>query len=295
MQCMEIMTIKELSRYLKTNEQLLYKMVQEARIPSSKISGKIVFTREVIDKWVLQNTVREKHIYIAGSDDMLLRTIIDAYNSGGDELVFYAPIGAMRGLRVLKEAGATMSCVHILDIEKKDYSPSYVQRYLGSDDYIVIHLFMREQGLCVQKGNPKGIGSLDDLPAKGITFVNRNKGCGTRLLLDCLLQEKGVDPHGIKGYDNAMESNSELETALTVLKGNADAGFCIRHAAHVLGLGFITLARESFDMVIPRERSYGAPVKSFLGFFDQAELVHHVLDFTGYDLSRMGQIIYPRP
>jgi putative molybdopterin biosynthesis protein len=291
---MEIMSIKELSKYLKTNEQLLYKMVQESRIPSSKINGKIVFTRETIDKWVLQNTVRERHIYIAGSDDPLLRTIIDAYNSRLDGLVFYAPIGAMNGLKVLKEDGATMSCVHILDFEKKDYNPSYVQRYLGAGDYVVIHLFMREQGLCVQKGNPKGIGSLKDLSQGGITFVNRPKGCGTRLLFDCLLQEKGIDPYGIKGYEKATESHSEMETALTVLRGNADAGFCIRHAAHVLGLGFVPLARESFDMVIPREQSYGTQVRSFLNFFDQAELVHHVQDFTGYDMGKMGQTIYPR-
>jgi len=291
---MEIMSIKELSKYLKTNEQLLYKMVQESKIPSSKINGKIVFTRETIDKWVLQNTAREPHIYIAGSDDPLLRTIIDAYNSRLDGLVFYAPIGAINGLKVLKEGGATMSCVHILDMEKKDYNPSYVQRYLGGDDYVVIHLFMREQGLCMQKGNPRGIGSLKDVSEGGITFVNRPRGCGTRLLFDCLLQEKGIDPYGIKGYEKAMESHSEMETALAVLRGNADAGFCIRHAAHVLGLGFITLAHESFDMVIPRERSYGAQVKNFLSFFDQAELIHHVQDFTGYDMSKMGQIIYPR-
>ena len=159
------MSIKELSKYLKTNEQLLYKMVQESQIPSSKIHGKIVFTRETIDKWVLQNTVRERQIYIAGSDDPLLKTIIDAYNHQVG-LVYYAPIGAMNGLKVLKEDGATMSSVHILDIEKKEYNTSYLQRYLGSDDYVVVHLFMREQGLCVQKGNPKGINSLEDLSGK---------------------------------------------------------------------------------------------------------------------------------
>ncbi len=291
---MEIMSIRELSKYLKTNEQLLYKMVQESRIPSSRINGKIVFTREIIDKWMLQNTVREQHIYLAGSDDPLVKAIIDGYNSRLNGLVFYAPIGAMNGLKVLKEEGATMSCVHILDLEKKDYNPSYVQRYLGTGDYIVIHLFMREQGLCVQKGNPKGIASLEDLSAHGITFVNRPKGCGTRLLLDFLLQEKGIDPYSIKGYEKARESYSEMETALTVLNGTADAGFCIRHPAHVLGLSFITLAHESFDMVIPRQQSYTAQVKNFLNFFDQAELVHYVHDFTGYDVGKMGQIIYPR-
>ncbi len=289
---MEIMSTKELSKYLKTNERLLYKMVQEGKIPSSRIGGKIVFTREIVDKWILENTVREQQISIAGSDDMLLRIIIDAYNGSRDGLVFYAPIGSMNGLKVLKEGGATMSCVHILDTEKKEYNLSYVQRYLGTDDYVAIHLFMREQGLCVQKGNPKGIGSLEDLSAKDITFVNRNKGCGTRLLLDYLLREKGVDTYGIKGYESAMEAHSSLETALAVLNGNTDAGFCIRHAAHVLGLDFIAIAHESFDMVVSQERFQSTQVKNFLNFFDQAELIRHVHDFTGYDMGAMGKVNY---
>ncbi len=286
------MSTKELSKYLKTNEKKLYKMVQESRIPSTKIGGKIVFTRETIDKWILENTAREQQIYIAGSDDMLLRTIIDAYNSTQNGLVFYAPIGSMKGLRALKGNGATMSCVHILDTEKKEYNLSYVERYLGSDDYVVVHLYMREQGLCLQKGNPKGIASLQDLSAPGITFVNRNKGSGTRLLFDFLLQEKGINPSGIKGYDKEIESH--LETGLTVLKGNADAGFCIRHAAHLLGLDFITLAHESFDIVVSKERSYSEHVRDFLNFFDQAQLLHHVQDLTGYDTGKMGKVIYPR-
>jgi len=289
---MEIMSTKDLSKYLKTNEKKLYKMVQESRIPSSKIGGKIVFTKEVIDQWILENTAREQQIYVAGSDDMLLRAIIDIYNSSKQGLVFYAPIGSIKGLKVLKQNGATMSCVHILDTEKKEYNTSYVQRYLGTDDYIVYHLYMREQGLCVQKGNPKGIRSLEDLSANNISFANRNKGCGTRLLFDFLLQEKGITPSSIKGYGKEIESH--LETALTVLQGNADAGFCIRHAAHLLGLDFITLAHESFDMVVSKEHSYNSQVRDFFNFFDQSELLHHVQDFTGYDTARMGRIIYPR-
>jgi putative molybdopterin biosynthesis protein len=290
---MEIMSTKDLSKYLKTNEKKLYKMVQESKIPSSKIGGKIVFAREIIDKWILENTAREQQIYVAGSDDMLLRKIIDAYNGSQSGLVFYAPIGSMKGLKALKENGATMSCVHVLDTEKKEYNSSYVQRYLGSDDYVVVHLFMREQGLCVQKGNPKGIGSLEDLSVNGVTFVNRNRGCGTRLLFDFLLQEKGIDPSSIKGYSREIESH--LEAGLSVLKGNADAGFCIRHAAHLLGLDFITLAHESFDMVVSKERSYSSQVRDFLNFFDQSALLHHVQDFTGYDTGRMGRVVYPRP
>ncbi len=265
-------------------------MVHESNIPSSKMGGKIVFTREIIDQWILENTTRDQQIYVAGSDDIILKSIVDTYNSHRKGLVFYAPIGSMNGLKVLKDNGATMSCVHIFDTERKEYNTSYLQRYLDTDNYIVVHLFEREQGLCVQKGNPKKIASLEDLSSRDITFANRNKGTGTRFLFDYLLREKGVDSSGIKGYEK--EIKSELDTALAVLRGNADTGFCIRHAAHILGLDFIVFARESFDMVVPRQRYYSAQVKSFLNFFDQTEIVHHVQDLTGYDISRMGKIVY---
>jgi putative molybdopterin biosynthesis protein len=289
---MEIMSARDLSKYLKVNEKKLYKLVQESRIPSMKIGGKIAFIKEVIDKWILENTEREQQILLAGSDDVLLRNIINAYNRVQGGLVFYAPVGSMIGLKALKNSSATLSCAHVFDTEKREYNTSYVDKYLGADDYMVVHLFLREQGLYVQKGNPKGITAIEDIPAKGATFRNRNRGSGTRLLLDFLLQEKGIDPHVIKGYE--AESDSHLQAALSVLKGDADTAFGIRHVAHLLGLDFIFLFRESFDMVVSKERYHSAPIKSFLGFFEQSALLHHVKDFTGYDTEKMGRVLFPR-
>jgi molybdate-binding protein/predicted DNA-binding transcriptional regulator AlpA len=290
---MEIMSARDLSRYLKINEKKIYKLAQESMVPSMKIGGKIAFIKELIDKWMLENTEREKQIYIAGSDDFLLGSIISAYNRDHEGLVFYAPVGSINGLKILRDHGATLSCVHIIDTEKKESNLSYLNKYLANDEYVVIHLFARDQGIMVPKGNPKGIGSLEDVVVKGATFVNRSTGSGTRLLLDFLLQEKKIDPSNMKGYE--VELDSHLQVGHRVLSGAADAGFGIGHVAHVLGLDFVPLYRENFEMVAPRERYYSAPVKEFLTFFQQPSLLHRVKDFTGYDTGKMGSVVFPRP
>ncbi len=290
MHTMEIFSAKDLSKYLKINEKKIYKLVQESRLPHIKIGGKIAFTKELIDKWILENTAREENIFIAGSDDIFLRRIIDVYNSKNNSTIYYAPIGSLNGLKVLKKGAATMSCVHILDVEKKEYNLSYLDRYLSRDDYMVIQMFFREQGIYLQKNNPKGINSIEDLAAKGVTFINRNRGSGTRLLFDFLLREKGIDPASIKGYSNEVESH--LQAGLNVVKGNADSSFGVIHLAYMLDLAFIPLFRERFDMVIPKEHYYNIYVKGFLAFFDQPALSTHIRDFTGYDASGIGSILH---
>jgi excisionase family DNA binding protein len=288
---MEIISTRELSKYLKINEKKIYKLVQESKIPHIKIGGKIAFAKEIVDRWIFENTEREKHVYIAGSDDILLRRIIDIYNSKNTGIAFYAPIGSINGLKMLQNNAATISCVHILDIEKKEYNLSYLDRYLGKDDYVVIHLFLREQGIYLQKNNPKGIHSLEDIATKGVTFINRNQGSGTRLLLDFLLSEKHMDASAINGYHTEVESH--LHAGLNVLKGEADSAFGIQHIAYILGLDFIPLFNERFDMVISKAHFYSNQVKTFLTFFEQPALVNHIRDFTGYDTTKTGNIISP--
>jgi putative molybdopterin biosynthesis protein len=288
---MEIMSARDLSRYLRINEKKIYKLVQESKVPHLKIGGKIAFAKEIIDKWILERTETERHLYIAGSDDMLLHRIIAAANSKNDYTVFYAPIGSVNGLKLLKTGSATMSSVHIIDVDKKASNLSYLDRYLNREDYVVIQLFSREQGLYLQKSNPKGIRGLEDIPVRDAIFLNRNQGSGTRILIDFLLREKNIDPSAIRGY--ATEVESHLSAGLRVLRGEADVAFGIRHIGHILDLAFIPLHRERFDMVIPREYYYSDQVKSFLAFFEQPALLNYVKDFRGYDTSETGSVLHP--
>jgi putative molybdopterin biosynthesis protein len=288
---MEILSAKDLAGYLRINEKKIYKLAQESKIPHLKIGGKIAFTKELIDRWILESTEREKVILIAGSDDPLLRKIIDIYNNEKTGVIFYAPVGSINGLKLLKRNAATMSCVHILDLEKKAYTLSYLDRYLSIDGYVVVQLFFREQGLFVKKDNPKGIGSLRDIARNDIVYVNRNQGSGTRLLFDFLIGEEKIAPDRIKGY--TQEVSSHIEAGLTVLKGDGDCALGIRYIANILDLDFVPLFNERFDMVIPEDHFHSVQVKSFLSFFEQQRLVNSINDFTGYDVSNTGGILFP--
>lgn len=287
---MEIISAKELAAYLKINEKKVYRLVQEGKIPHIKIGGKVAFTKELVNRWILENTEMERHILIAGSDDVLLRRIIDIYNAESTQKVFYAPIGSINGLKLLEEKGATMSCVHILDIEKKDYNASYVLRYLKGNEYVVIRLFSRQQGLYIKQGNPRHIRDLNDLMRPDVSFVNRNKGSGTRLLFDFLLSEARIERDRINGYTNEVESH--LQSGLTVFKGEADTAFGIGYIARSLNLDFILLMNEKFDLVIPKENYYSHRIKAFLSFFDQSKIISKIKDFAGYSLEEMGNIIH---
>jgi len=286
---MEILSAKELSKYLKINEKKIYKLAQEGTLPHVKIGGKVAFTKELIDRWILENTEREKHVLIAGSDDPLLRQVIDLFNTKNDGVIYYAPVGSINGLKLLQAKAANMSCVHVLDMEKKSYTLSYITRYLSKDDYQAIQLFYRTQGLMVKKDNPKGIRSIKDLSNKGIAFINRNQGTGTRLLFDFLLQEQKIPQSAVSGY--SKEAASHMEAGIAVLKSEADVAFGIKHTAHLLDLDFVPLFEERFDLVIPTDYFHAAQVKTFLALFEQPALLHSIKDFTGYDLKNTGSML----
>jgi len=287
---MEIMSAKELSKYLRINEKMFYRLVQESRLPAVRIGGKISFAKELIDDWILENTQREKLIFIAGSDDPLLKKILDLFNASQKGVtVFYASVGSMRGLELLRDHIASAACVHIYDVEKKAYTLSYIRRYLESENYAVINLFFRDQGIYVPEGNPAGITTIADLASESVRFVNRRKGTGTRLLFDFLLMEAGIDPTRINGYQREVESH--LAAGTEVATGGADASVGIRYIAHVLHLDFVPLFKERFDLVVPYERFGNAQTKAFLDFLHEPLLMHSMKDHQGYDLSQMGSIL----
>ena len=203
--------------------------------------------------------------------------------------IYYAPVGSINGLKLLQTKAANMSCVHILDLEKKSYTLSYITRYLSKDDYRVIQLFYRTQGLVVKKDNPKSIHSIKDISNKGIVFINRNQGSGTRLLFDFLLREQNVPQSAVSGYDK--EAASHMEACISVLKSDADTAFGIEYVAHILDLDFIPLFQERFDLVIPIDYFYTVQIKTFLSLFEQPALLHSIKDFTGYDLKDTGSML----
>lgn len=287
---MEILSAKELSRYLKINEKKIYQLARESKLPYTKIGGKIAFAKELIDRWITQTTEQEHHLYVAGSDDLLLDRIIHDYNTAGsNNIIFYAAVGSLNGLKLLKKRAANISCVHIMDVEKKEYNLSYLDRYLDGDAYVVVNMYSRQQGLYLQRGNPKKVQAIQDLTDKNVSFINRNRGSGTRLLFDFLVHERGVEPERIQGYDTEVDSH--LDAGLKVLRGEADASFGIQYVAHILNLHFVPLTKERFDLVIPEEYSYSEQAKRLLSFFEQGRLLPYLKSYVGYDTEKSGSVL----
>ena len=151
------------------------------------------------------------------------------------------------------------------------------------------NLVQRIQGLILPRGNPKQIGALPDLARDDVTFLNRQRGSGTRLLLDYKLRELGIEPDDIRGYDR--EEYTHLAVAAAVAGGRADVGLGILSAANVMGLDFVPLLSEQYDLVIPREHYDSENVQFVLETIRGAAFKSEVDALGGYDTASMGQVV----
>ena len=201
-----------------------------------------------------------------------------------------ANVGSLGGLIAQKRGEAHLSGTHLLDPETGDYNLSYIHRTLGDLPVRVITFARREQGLIIAAGNPAHIRSLDDLAR--VRYVNRQRGAGTRVLLDYELSQRGIDPAQVDGYER--EEYTHLAVAAAVASGSADCGMGIRSAALALGLDFIPVSSERYDLVIP-ERVIDLPmIQHVLALLHDAEFRAAVAAQPGYDVSLMGQRVdYP--
>jgi molybdate-binding protein len=154
-----------------------------------------------------------------------------------------------------------------------------------------VNFCRREQGLLVQKGNPKKIQAVSDLGQPDMAIVNRALGTGTRLLLDHELEKAGIRGETIPGY--TKEVPRHLDVGLEVLSGRADAGPGIRAVADILGIDFVSLRWERYDLMVAKERFFDEGVQRFLGLLHEKEFRNMAESSTGYDLSLSGKMVFP--
>ena len=157
-------------------------------------------------------------------------------------------VGSMAGLMAIKKGEAHVAGIHLLDPETKQYNLSYVKKILANQDVVLYPFLKRKQGWMLPKGNPEGLESVKDLAEKHIPFVNRQKGAGTRILFDLLLDEAGLTPEQITGYNREMFSH--LSVAAEVNGDSKSTGLGIFPAAKIMGLDFIPVADEEYDLLM---------------------------------------------
>jgi putative molybdopterin biosynthesis protein len=230
----------------------------------------------------------EKTIFCIGSHDLTL-DLMAQFLAEHDRRFASANVGSQGGLVALRRGEAHLAGSHLLNPETGEYNISYIRQYMPNIPVKVITLVKREQGLMVKKGNPKGVKSLRDLTKPEVQFVNRQRGAGTRVLLDYHLNLMTISQNSIVGY--FQEEYTHLGVAAAVASGRADCGLGIAAAAQALDLDFIPLFQERYDLVIPKQHAESdllAPLFKLLADSAFRDAISHL---TGYDVSVMGTII----
>lgn len=222
-----------------------------------------------------------------GSHDLTLDLLAQFLAERGSGLSS-ANVGSQGGLVALRRGEAHLAGSHLLDPETGEYNVRYVRRYLPETPVMLVTLVGREQGLIVRRGNPKGIRTLADLYRDDVRFVNRQRGAGTRVLLDYEIGKLAFKTEGIRGYD--FEEYTHLAVAAAVASGAADCGLGIAAAARALDLDFEPLFKERYDLVIPREHYESALLRPLLDLLHDARFRAEVAKLPGYDVRHMGEV-----
>jgi len=237
----------------------------------------------LVDEEEILNTV-----VIVGSHDVTIDIIGDEIRRRGHNVrVSSGNVGSLGGILALRKGACHMAGSHLLDTESDQYNISYIQKYLKGVKASVFHLVMRDQGLIIPAGNPKGIKGLEDLTREDITLINRQAGSGTRVLFDYKLGQLGIEPDAIKGYGH--DEFTHMAVAVDVLSGAADCGMGIFAAAKALHLDFIPMEREQYDLIMPSAIVNDPNIQVVFEIIQSNTFRERVTALGGYDPSKSGQ------
>jgi putative molybdopterin biosynthesis protein len=238
----------------------------------------------------VEQTAVDHTVVIIGSHDLALDLLASWVKRGNPALRLSSNhVGSLEGIIALKKGYAHMAGSHLLEPATGEYNLPYIQKYLGGTLVKVIHLAYRQQGFILPPANAQGITGLSDLVREGVRFINRQRGSGTRVLLDYLMGKEGIDSKQITGYEG--EEYTHLGVAVAVASGRADVGLGIYGAAQALGLAFVPIAQERYDLIIPHEHGDDPRVQKVIEVLRSKEFQAAIEGLGGYNTSRMGEEI----
>jgi putative molybdopterin biosynthesis protein len=251
------------------------------------VQGAEAGERVRVNLYVSPNAV-ERTIFCIGSHDVILDLLAQSL-AERDRRLISANVGSLGGLVALGRGEAHLAGSHLLDPASGEYNVSYIRQYIPNVPVKVVALVGRGQGLLVSKGNPKGLGGLEDLIREDVTFVNRQRGAGTRVLLDYHLNLLGIAAESVHGYD--QEEYTHLGVAAAIASGRSDGGLGIPAAAQALDLDFIPLFKERYDLVIPKVHADSYLLAPLFEVLSDSTFRQAVAALPGYDISVMGNLI----
>ncbi|MFQ6019032.1 MAG: substrate-binding domain-containing protein [Kiloniellaceae bacterium] len=294
----DFMTTKEVAGYLRIKERRIYELVRRRAIPCTRVTGKWLFPKALIDLWLAENVAGETPLksppVIAGSHDPLLDWAVKESGCG----LALLPGGSLDGIKRLAEGQAVVAGLHLFDAETGDFNlPALGASLSGAgragQGAVLLEWAWRQQGLVVAAGNPRGIGSLRDLHEARLTVMRRQEEAGSQLLLAHLLAKEGLS---LDDLDVAAETaRGETDLGVAILEGRAEAGLAIEAVARTLKLGFVPLMRERYDLLVRRRDYFEAPVQRLISFARSQAFRDRAARMGGYDVSGLGTVRYNGP
>lgn len=233
-----------------------------------------------------QKSIKET-ISLIGSHDPLLDELADLLAKEGGRLTS-AHTGSMGGLMALRRDEALLAPIHLLDPESGEYNLPDIRRLFPDDTVVLIEGFKRMQGLLLPKDNPLQIKGISDLTREGLRYVNRQPGAGTRILLDYLLKQKGIDAGVISGY--SREEMTHTAVAAQIAGGTADTGMGVKSAATIFNLDFLPLTEECYDFAVKKKNLNNPLVQRFIQLISSNEIKSRLQSMGGYSWDKPGQI-----
>lgn len=289
------LSVKQVAQYLQLNEKKVYSLANEGHIPATKVTGKWMFPRELIDRWMLDSShsgLLKDRLVIAGSDDPLLYRVINhfAADMGSRALICYSPTGTGLGLDLLQSQRIDVCGMHWgPQAESTMRHPALLQQHSQHKNWVLIRAFQREQGLIISPPLLKFSESPEAFFDSQFRWVKRQKGAGAQRFLQDMLS------HFHKSTEQLnceTEANSEREAAAAIAMDLADIAPGTRAIANEFGLGFISLGWESFDLALPRNIWFRHLFQEFINELKSLPSQQTAENLAGYDLGSTGELVW---
>ncbi len=315
---MHLYTPEEVAAKLQISKYTVYEMVKRGELPATRIGKKIRIDQQDLDAYLQRKkgasafiseetptkeipdsaqlisnkfkTLSFSPVTFTGSHDLSFDYLVRFLEeSSGGSRIIPAFVGSMEGLFQLFRGQADMAGCHLLDEETGEYNVPFIKRIFAGEQVVVVRFVRRTQGWMIPRGNPKHISGWQDLKRKDLTIVNRQKGAGTRVLLDYQLKKLNLKPGDIKGCDQI--ETTHYGAAAAVSRGEADAALGIESAARAVGVDFVPLTRENYDLVMHRSFYDSESWRLIKHVLSSDSFKQNIVNLGGYEVDQTGQIV----
>jgi putative molybdopterin biosynthesis protein len=289
------MNVRQVAQYLQINEKKVYALVNENLIPATRLTGKWLFPRDLVDQWLLESShggILTDRLVIAGSDDPLLQRAVTlmAAELQGRALVSYAAVGTQLGLSVLARRRADACVIHWgPESESLQRHPALLRQHVQFKDWILVRVCLREQGLLLAPGLHEDDRRVERLFAPDVRWVARQEGAGSQRFLREIVAEHRLDPASRRTTARAY---SERDAASAIATGQAEVAPGVRAAAGEFGLDFLSLGWEALDLAMPRGIYFRTLFRTLLDTLRGGECQRLAQVFGGYEFTDLGNVVW---